>query len=102
MSCFLVPLTQAAVTSVVRRHNEKKIQGGQAGTLLRQLPTLEKMLWGGSVVLLVDHAIHGELFSFSLRELLTVGVPMSLILTAVWAGWALYQARKKKTVLEVQ
>ena len=102
MSCFLVPLTQAAVTSIVRRHNEKKIQGGNAGMFMRQLPALEKMLWGGAVVLLVDHAIHGELFTFNLRELLTVGVPMSVVLTAVWAVYAIVKERRRKMALESQ
>ena len=54
------------------------------------------MLWGGTVVLLVDHLIHGELFTFSLKELLTVGLPMSVVLTAVWAGWAYLKERKRK------
>ena len=102
MSCFLVPLTQAAVTSIVRKHNEKKIQDPDARPLMRHLPTLEKMLWGGAVVLLVDHAIHGELFTFSLRELLTVGVPMSVVLTAIWAVWAVVKERRRKMALEAR
>lgn len=52
---------------------------------MQQLPTLEKMLWGGSLVLIVDHIAHGELFTFSLMELLKVGVPMSIVVTLVWA-----------------
>ena len=100
MSCFLVPMTQAVVTSIARRHNAKSIDDPEAPVLKRHLPTLEKMLWGGTVVLLVDHAIHGELFTFSLRELLTVGVPMSVILTAVWAAWALLKERRRKMALE--
>ena len=96
-------MTQAIVTSAICRAKARKAMDGQHPSVLASnLPTLEKMLWGGTVVLLVDHAIHGELFSFSLRELLTVGVPMSVILTAIWAGWSFYQSRKKKTVLEVQ
>ena len=96
MSCFLVPMTQAVVTSIWRKHNEKSISSPEASVLRRHLPTLEKMLWGGTVVLLVDHAIHGELFTFSLRELLTVGVPMSVILTAAWVAWAFIKERRKK------
>ena len=53
-------------------------------------------------MLIVDHIINGELtwmFPFftaletdgggavMLREMLTVGVPMSLVITAVWAVW---------------
>ena len=94
-------MTQAIITSACRKHQEKSISSPDASVLKRNLPTLEKMLWGGTVVLLVDHAIHGEIFSFSLRELLTVGVPMSVILTAVWAVWAVCKSRRK-SVLEVQ
>jgi hypothetical protein len=95
-------MTQAIITSACRRHQEKSISGPGASVLKRNLPALEKMLWGGTVVLLVDHAIHGELFSFSLRELLTVGVPMSVILTAVWAVWAVLKERRRKASLQVQ
>lgn len=95
-------MTQAIITSACRRHQEKSISGPGASVLKRNLPALEKMLWGGTVVLLVDHAIHGELFSFSLRELLTVGVPMSVILTTVWAVWAVLKERRRKASLQVQ
>jgi len=96
MSCFLVPMTQAVITSAIRKHQMKTIDSPDAPALWRHLPTLEKMLWGGTVVLLVDHAIHGELFSFSLRELLTVGLPMSLILTGIWVVYALVKERRRK------
>ena len=70
------------------------------------------MLWGGTVMLIVDHVINGELtwqypfftaletggFPVMLREMLTVGVPMSLVLTAVWAVWALSKARRAATI----
>ena len=108
MSCFLVPLAEAVAVSVVRKSNEKKIRGENARPLMRHLPTLEKMLWGGTVMLIVDHVINGELtwrfpfftaleqtggFSVMLREMLTVGLPMSLVITAVWAVWALTRKR---------
>ena len=103
MCCFLVPLTQAIVTSVCR----KSIT--QPHTVLgRHLSDLEKMLWGGSLMLIVDHVINGELtwrFPFftaldsvggsavMLREMLTVGVPMSLILTGAWVLYAFLKER---------
>ncbi len=96
MSCFLVPMTQAVVTSAIRKHQAKSIESPEASAFKRHLPTLEKMLWGGTVVLLVDHAIHGELFTFSLRELLTVGVPMSVVLTAIWAVYAYVKEHRRK------
>ena len=94
MSCFLVPLAQAAVTSICRK------AGLKSGFIGRNLASLEKMLWGGSVMLIVDHAINGELFAWTPYEMLTVGVPMSVVLTAVWALWALL--KEKKTSIKVQ
>ena len=110
MACFLVPLAQAIATSIYRKCNEKSISDPSANAFKHQVPALEKMLWGGSVMLIVDHIINGELtwrFPFftaltetdgagvMLREILTVGVPMSLILTAVWMVYAL--VKKKAT-----
>ena len=109
MSCFVVPLAQAVVTSAIRKSNEKNNRSDHSA-FARQLPALEKMLWGGSVMLVVDHIINGELtwrFPFftaldqagggmvMLREMLTVGVPMSLVLTAAWLVWALARDRKR-------
>ena len=67
------------------------------------------MLWGGSVMLIVDHIINGELtwrfpfftalgetggWQIMLREMLTVGVPMSVVITLVWATYAFYTEKK--------
>ena len=103
MSCFIVPLTQALATTAYRKRHEKSINNPESSVLKRHLPALEKMLWGGSLMLVVDHVINGELswrfpfftalgveggFGVMLREMLTVGVPMSLALTAAWADAA--------------
>ena len=107
MSCFIVPMAQAIATSAYRKANAQTIESSEHA-LTRNIPALEKMLWGGTVMLIVDHVINGELtwrfpfftaletggFSVMLREMLTVGVPMSLILTAVWAVWSLAKVRK--------
>ena len=103
MSCFVVPLVEAIVVSACRG---RAVRSGRP--FWRELPALEKMLWGGSIMLIVDHVINGELtwrFPFftalsleggggvMLREMLTVGVPMAVVLTAVWAVWALLKER---------
>ena len=113
MSCFIFPLAQAMVTSTYRKVNEKSIESS-GSALKRHIPALEKMLWGGSVMLVVDHIINGELtwrFPFftalgqagggavMLHEMLTVGVPMSLAITAVWAIYAIVKERRKKVQL---
>jgi len=84
MSCFIAPLVQAVAVSACRKHLENRNSGNAASVWAAQLPTLEKMLWGASIVLVFDHLVHGELFAFDLKELLCVGLPMCLIVTAVW------------------
>ena len=61
-------------------------------------------------MLVVDHIINGEVTwrypfftaleqagggAVMLREMLTVGLPMSLTITAVWAVYAIIKERKK-------
>ena len=109
MACFIVPMLQAIATSIYRKSVQKSISDPGANALKRNIPALEKMLWGGTVMLIVDHVINGELtwrFPFftalgvegggavMLREMLTVGVPMSLVLTAVWVVYALLKSRR--------
>ena len=102
MACFVAPLVQAIATTAYRKLSKKPVPAS--------VNTLEKMLWGGSIMLIVDHAINGELtwqFPFFTalsqaggaaqmwKEILTVGVPMCLVITAVWAVWALLARRRK-------
>jgi hypothetical protein len=106
MACFVVPLVQAVATSALRKWGKKD------GFIGRHLASLELMLWGGTVMLIVDHVINGELtwkFPFftaltetgggavMLREMLTVGLPMSLIITLVWAVYAFMKEPKLST-----
>lgn len=113
MACFIVPMTQAVATTVYRKLNAKKIDSSESTLLMRHVPALEKMLWGGTVMLIVDHIINGEVtwqypfftalteaggVSVMLREMLTVGLPMSLVLTAVWVVYALAKERKNQTI----
>jgi len=62
-------------------------------------------------MLIVDHIINGEVtwrypfftaleqsggINVMLKEMLTVGLPMSVVLTLVWIGYALLKERKLK------
>ena len=99
MACFVAPLVQAIATSIYRKTHKKAVADPESSTLMRHLPALEKMLWGGSVMLIVDHILNGELtwrFPFFtaldkvgggaviLKEILTIGVPMCLVTSMVW------------------
>ena len=110
MCCFIVPMVEAVAVSIYRKVNSSSIGRADAPALKRHVPTLEKMLWGGSVMLIVDHIINGELtwrYPFftalgetggagvMLHEILTVGLPISAALTLVWAVWALVRSRSK-------
>ncbi len=112
MACFIVPLVQAAATTVYRKRHAAEIAAPDASALKYRIPDLEKMLWGGTLMLIVDHVINGELTwrfpfftaldqvggdSVMLHEMLTVGVPMSLALTAAWLVWALVRDHSRHT-----
>ena len=106
MACFIVPLTQAIATTIYRKHVTTT---GKDTFVTRNLKTLEQMLWGGSLMLILDHIINGEvtwMYPFftaletegggmvMLREMLSVGVPMSVLVTLVWSVWCYAKERK--------
>ncbi len=52
-------------------------------------------------MLLVDHLINGEFLAWNPMELLTVGLPMSLAVTAIWAIWSYAKEFKSSRSLRV-
>lgn len=113
MACFIVPLAQAVATTLYRRRVEKTASASGTSSIIttQSLNRLELMLWGGSAMLIVDHIINGELmpvFPFfsallteggtltMLREMLTVGVPMSLLVTAIWGVMTAISVKRAK------
>ncbi len=108
MACFIAPLVEAIAVTAIRKSG---LNGNSP--YLQHLPDLEKMLWGGTLMLIVDHIINGELtwtfpFFTSLgqtggaailwREVLTVGVPMALALTAAWGIWVALKSHSKSYI----
>lgn len=107
MACFLVPVGEAVVTTVVQKvveKREKKVGGERsenAGVKWSQrLGWLNKMLWGGSILLALEHVWHGEVVPWPpfltametpgevgpmLHEMATYGVTMAVVVTVVWA-----------------
>jgi hypothetical protein len=106
MACFLVPTTEAVVTTVVTKIQESKEQKGENSKdnsavipMSRKLHWLNSLLFGGAVLLAFEHLWHGEVtlwFPFltaaadpadtaqMLHEMSTVGVSMAVLITAVW------------------
>ena len=112
MACFLAPLTEAIVVSVIRKAAAKKELTALASSVVKQsessvpvrfsaqLGWLMNMLYGGSFLLAVEHIWHGEVVLWPpfltamkdpsdtaamLHEIATTGVSMAVCVTAVWA-----------------
>ena len=128
MACFLIPMTEAIVTTVAKKVIEKKEQKAgaekvtsEAGYTLEKTPFskklgwLNKLLWGGSALLAFEHVWHGEVVPFfpfltaaadpeeasvMLHEMATVGVSMAVLVTLVWVGMLLVSKALEKKALK--
>jgi hypothetical protein len=99
MACFTVPLATAAVTTATKLSLPESTKGN---SFVAKLPWLEKMMFGGSLILALEHIYHGEVIfrppfltamtegpeaiSEMLHEMATRGVAMTLLVIAVWVG----------------
>lgn len=128
MACFLVPAAEAVVTTIATKKlkkNEKEetvqvtLSDGSQEERVKtpfsvKLGWLNKMLWGGSALLALEHVWHGEIiptFPFltavktgevqgMLAEMGTVGVAMAVLVTAIWGGMVALSSRKEKEILD--
>ncbi|HDN51490.1 MAG: hypothetical protein DRN21_04720 [Thermoplasmata archaeon] len=93
MACFLVPGTEAVVTTAVQ-----KVIGKERAEKLK-LGWLNTMLWGGVLLLAVEHIWHGEVVLWPpfltamnnpadiapmVHEMVTVGAAMTIAITLAW------------------
>lgn len=127
MGCFLVPVTEAVVTTVAARVIKSKetketvnisSTDGSVEEVTKikfstKLGWLNKLLWGGSALLAFEHIWHGEVVPFfpfltavengetagMLAEMGNAGVMMSVLVTAVWAGMLAVSAVMEKRAL---
>jgi hypothetical protein len=124
MACFIVPAGEAIVTTVVQKvmeHKEKKDGSERAKETglkwSRRLSWLNKMLWGGTLLLALEHVWHGEVIlrlpfltamenpadiASMLQEMATVGLAMAVTVTAVWGIIVLIAEVKSKSIPEVK
>ncbi|MEM2909954.1 MAG: hypothetical protein QXO01_02645 [Nitrososphaerota archaeon] len=92
MACFLVPMVLAIVTSLIQR---------TARSLAEKIKLwiLNALLWGGVILLAVEHVWHAEVVPWPpfltamanpvdipimLHEMATVGTAMSVVTLAIW------------------
>ena len=127
MGCFLVPVTEAVVTTVAARVIKSKetketvnisSTDGSVEEVTKikfstKLGWLNKLLWGGSALLAFEHIWHGEVVPFfpfltavengetagMLAEMGSAGVMMSVLVTAVWVGMLAVSAVMEKRAL---
>ena len=118
MACFVAPMTEAIVTTIVTKACEKN-GSEKAVKVSEDLHTLNKMLWGGSALLAFEHVWHGEVVPFypfltaassaesaavMLHEIATSGVAMAVLVTVAWGAITIVKkqlAKKHSPALEV-
>ena len=106
MACFLVPTTEAIVTTIAAKVIKKKESSHHVDesahiSLSQKIGWLNKMLWGGSALLAFEHVWHGEVQPFfpfltaagdpesaaaMLHEMAASGTAMAAVVTLAWAG----------------
>jgi hypothetical protein len=87
MACFSVTAVVAIVTTALRKKIPKEYH----------VNFLNAMLWGGVLMLTVEHVAHEEIvpyppfftagFNEMLPEIIGIGVPMTLAIIAVWGAF---------------
>lgn len=129
MACFLVPASEAVVTTVAQKIIESKekkdnVQENESVNYIpkvrfsEKLSWLNKMLWGGSALLAFEHVWHGEVIPTApfltavqngetadmLAEMGTAGVGMAVLVTLIWGGMVaasgVIERRKENSVKE--
>lgn len=121
MACFIVPAAGAIIVSVAKRRAQQKELTGKTGEdagnsvpLSRKLSWLNSLLWGGCMLLAVEHVWHGEVVLWPpfltamktpeeipvmLGEMATVGVGMAVFVTLVWGVVCLISDHKSRKVV---
>ena len=98
MACFTAPLAQALVVTAAKSACKDRAAKSR-NPFVRRLGWLQKMLFGGSFLLAIEHVWHGEItwrYPFltavkdgdtagMLHEIATLGVAMAVLITVVWA-----------------
>ena len=102
MACFIAPMTLGIVTTVFRKKIPETLKIGW----------LNVMIWGGVIMLAVEHIAHGEIVLYPpfltamqtpseipvmLKEMATVGGTMTIAIVLIWAVMV-YVYNKKEQI----
>ncbi len=107
MACFLVPMGEAVVTTIIQKVIENKEKKTSEESIVkngvtwsRRLSWLNKLLWGGVILLALEHVWHGEVVPWPpfltamenpadiapmLHEMAVIGGTMAIFVTIIWA-----------------
>ena len=112
MACFIVPVAEAVVTTIITKvvkskEKEEKVKVSFSNGIIEdttkikfstKLGWLNKLLLGGSALLAFEHIWHGEVVPFflfltaiengetadMLAEMASAGVTMAILVTSIW------------------
>ncbi len=131
MACFIVPAMEAIVTTIATKivktreasteisssDAKAKVSESAKGHFSRKLGWLNKMLWGGSALLALEHVWHGEVVPWypfltaasdpeskaeMLHEMSTVGVTMAILVTTAWIAMVVASSIIEKRADKIQ
>jgi hypothetical protein len=101
MACFIAPMSLAIVTTLFKKKIPESLKIGW----------LNVMIWGGVVMLAVEHIAHGEVVLYPpfltamqtpaeipvmLQEMATVGGTMTIAIVFIWLVMVAISQRKLK------
>jgi hypothetical protein len=90
MACFLAPMSLGIVSTIFRKKIPERLKIGW----------LNVMIWGGVIMLAVEHIAHGEIVLYPpfltamqtpaeipvmLQEMATIGGTMTIAIVSIWA-----------------
>lgn len=83
--CYTIPVAAAIITAATKKK-----------TKILHLDWLNLLLWGGAIMLVVDHLVNGELFLIgkNIWKDLLLGVMMTAAVFAVWGVLVIIHQRK--------
>jgi len=94
MACFILPMIVAIVTTIIQKSAKNFAEKFK-------LWSLNTLLWGGVILLIIEHLWHGEIvpwppfltamsnpleISVMFHEIATIGTAMTIGIFLVWGG----------------